>query len=203
MLVNCFFFLISFFLLKTNSQVHPEHFTYFTMDQGVQTKHKIEGHQIVIHQFNSFIVKNLFYFQSIERAPLIYGYYCDDVQNFNIKEAEIPQYISFSLLLLPTIIESYSNLLLHLLFQNDIGKQNQYIIIVYCPNDVPCEYSILFEGAGMIQIFQNTPIAKATYKEAMTEIKIKIEEGETSVNFTVTVYLISYSGMIDFPKVTY
>ena len=55
----------------------------------------------------------------------------------------------------------------------------------------------------MIQIFQNTPIAKATYKEAMTEIKIKIEEGETSVNFTVTVYLISYSGMIDFPKMTY
>ena len=28
----------------------------------------------------------------------------------------------------------------------------------------------------MIQIFQNTPIAKATYKEALTEIKIKIEE---------------------------
>ena len=80
MLINSLFFVFYFFLQKTNSQVHPEHFTSFTMDQGVQTKHKIEGHQIV---------RNYFYFHSIERAPLIYGYYCDDVQNFNIKESKI------------------------------------------------------------------------------------------------------------------
>lgn len=47
MLINSFFFLFYSFLQKTNSQVHPEHFTSFTMEQGVQTKHKIEGHQTV------------------------------------------------------------------------------------------------------------------------------------------------------------
>lgn len=60
MLVIFIYTVLLSFLLKVKAQIHPDNFTYFVMKPGIQIKHTINPHQIVIHQFDSSIVPNFF-----------------------------------------------------------------------------------------------------------------------------------------------
>ena len=132
--------LLCFIIIFTSSKCYNN----LTLKEGIQIKNTIEPHEIYIHQFASSDETLLFSFYANQKETILYGFYSYNINSLNIQEKDIPLYLSKSLFFLPIVINKVSSLEVSLQFPNDIQNEEQYIIIVYCPLDIKCDYSIFF-----------------------------------------------------------
>lgn len=205
MMVLNFVSLLCFIIIFTSSKCYNNS----TLKEGIQIKNTIEPHEIYIHQFSSPNETLLFSFYAIEKETILYGFYSYNINSLNIQEKDIPLYLSKSLFFLPIVVNKISSLQVSLQFPNDIHNEEQYIIIVYCPLDIKCDYSIFFLSAPSyivmgyyvpysVTLLKNSPIILPNYNFAFS---FHLPEDYTD-NTTVLLSLTHFSGLMTINEIT-
>ena len=139
-LLFLFFFFSSFSEFKSDIYT-PKHFNSSIINLGDQIVNEINPHEIFVYQFESIRFAALF-FRAIEKKTLIFGYSTNDIEELEITESDLVEYISKGYLLEFPIIDTYSTAIISLPYNNELSRKQQTIILVYCPLDISCSFFI-------------------------------------------------------------
>ena len=77
----------------------------------------------------------------------MYAYQTYNIKELEIKELDIPIYLSTNSFIKPKINQQFSNLYLFSEEKNIIDNEQQYIIVVYCSGDENCLYTLCFSNS--------------------------------------------------------
>ena len=122
----------------------PKFMNSTIIHDGEQIQNKIGPHEIFVYQFETNSLDVLFLFRGIEKRTLIYGYEAKNIEELQLKESNLLRYLSQNVLYDFTIIDNYCTQFFSIGSINQLNNTNQFIVIVYCPLDVSCEYFISF-----------------------------------------------------------
>ena len=196
-----FSFLYFFFNLfpNINSQtISPQYHNFSVLEEGVQIQQTISAHEVFIHQFEKADKETVkFYYHADQKRSLFFGYSASDVEKLEIKESQIPKYLTSSLFSQPSTIESYSFFTPSLSSSNKLTNKKQYVIIIYCPLDVECSYSLLFvKNTFNLRLLDNKPIMIQMKKDETISFTINTNKVTSNENVTVTVSSNILSGLV-------
>ena len=177
----------------------PKYHKSSILEQGYQIVNQIEPHSLFIHQFELKGKDVLFFFHSTIKDTLIYGYSSDNVENIIIKETDIPKYIAQTLFFQPSILENFAKFDVSLPYYNLLENNEQYLILVYCPLEVNCSYSLFFLDNSnkpfKINLIPNEPFLFQSKESSLFPIMITMQNITEKGIFSMSSTL--YSGLID------
>ena len=182
-----------------NSQtISPQYHNFSVLEEGVQIQQTISAHEVFIHQFEKADKETVkFYYHADQKNSLFFGYSASDVEELEIKESQIPKYLTSSLFSQPSTIESYSFFTPSLSSSNKLTNKKQYVIIIYCPLDVECSYSLLFvKNTFNLRLLDNRPIMIQMKKDETISFTINTNKVTSNENVTVTVSSNILSGLV-------
>ena len=113
-----------------SQKLMPKFMNSTIIHDGAQIQNKIGPHEIFVYQFETNSLDVLFLFRGIEKRTLIYGYEAKNIEELQLKESNLLRYLS------QNVLYDFSI--------NQLNNTDQFIVIVYCPLDVSCEYFISF-----------------------------------------------------------
>lgn len=195
-----YFFLV--FLIKSVLNLNNS-----TIKVGEQYINEIEPHEIYMHQFNSSSRIVSFSLYAYTGDPLLYGTFTLDYTKFQVNEQEISKfYVPRNYFITSKSYQKYSNLIIAPPFFNDNSIVQQYIVLVYCPNEIKCKYSItLLENDNtIIFLRENLPIALYNRKtiplnpETFETFQFTVNEPSSLGKIKVSFYYMIYSGNMNF-----
>ena len=127
--------------------------------------HDIKPRDINIYHYNSSSLQVDFFLEKIKGSPLMYSYLSNDANHYLPTEDELIYLSIGEATEKAKSIDTTMILKLNLLFQNNITEDNQYVIIVYCSQTEPCDYSILFQDFNKdIRLEENEPFYLPLFK---------------------------------------
>ena len=120
--------------------------------------HDIKPRDINIYHYNSSSLQVDFFLEKIKGYPLMYSYLSNDANHYLPTEDDLIYLSIGEATEKAKNIDTTMVLKLNLLFQNDVTEDNQYVIIVYCSQTEPCDYSIQFQDYDRaIQLEEKKP----------------------------------------------
>ena len=190
------YFLSSLIPYISTQTISPKYHRSSVLEEGVQIQQSISPHEVFIHQFESDKGEVKFYYHADQKNSLFFGYSASDVEELEIKESQIPKYLTSSLFSQPSTIESYS-FFTRSISSNKLTNKNQYVIIIYCPLDTECSYSLLFiKKSFNFQLLDNKPIMIQMNKNETISFTINTKKVTSNENITVTVSSNILSGLV-------
>ena len=188
----------------------PSKYRHSLLEPDIHNNNKLQPNEIYIHQFQSFSPNQnqtyKFYFKSNQGQPLFFGYYSDNIETISITSHNIPNYIINGFFLLPSKVDSTSQLIIKSPFPNDINSKGQYLLLIYCSGNQQCDYCVSNPSSlkDTFELKENHIIADKKIKEGFYEelshkYLINVSNDKPiNEDVTITIYTTIYSGIVDY-----
>ena len=199
-------FLISIIIsiLTIRSQIlRPKYHNSSILIQGEQIKNTINPHEIFVHQVNITNSHYMFLFHATQKDTLFFEYQADNIEELQITESKLIQLLSNSQIFEPIILKGYSMARFTTNVAYLLENKNQIVLLIYCPLDVPCTYSITYVieqftqnyiGVYSLNILDNESFISAINTHYYLYLQLPgTDEHSITFNFNAT----CYTGLVD------